>query len=88
MSHYTDPANVGPSCTYATLSNYNQVNNPQPTVARGTVIGKQVVPSWGGISYDTFGKNPNCSGYKTIGETNMGNGLSCNQQYATVACNK
>lgn len=59
-----------PSCAYNSLSNYNTGMSgiSPPTPAGVPSMNVQVVPTYGGMSYDTLtgGKNPSCQGHFTI----------------------
>lgn len=81
------PSVSGPSCSYATLSNYNHgMAMAQPRV--GDHSGFYVVPQYGGPGYGTLthGSAPSCSGYFDINNAYMSNGGNCNQQYVRKLC--
>lgn len=90
-SDTTGPSVSGPSCSYATLSHYNNdgkggvVQLPTP---KGAVSGSYVVPHYDTIGYDALqhGPVPSCSGYFNIGTAYKGKGGDCSQKYVHKLC--
>ncbi len=78
----------GPSCSYASLQNYNNASTMDVPVPRGTVTGMYVVPNYGAPGYNTLSHDsaPSCSGYFGIGNAYRNNGGGCNQQYVKKLC--
>ena len=83
----TGPTVGGPSCSYATLSHYNNGSKGmQPPRPAGTATG-YVVPAYGAPGYGTLQHGPaTCSGYPDIGDAYKGGGGSCNQKYVRKLC--
>lgn len=81
----------GPSCSYATLSHYNNGGKGAqlPVPKGGTVTGAYIVPSYSSPGYDTFSHGssvPSCSGYFDIGDAYKSKGGDCNQKYVRKLC--
>lgn len=73
-NEYNNFSHGGPSCTYASLGNYNQGMGagPMAPVPSGVPSMKyQIVPVYGSMGYDslTHGRRtPTCNGYFSIGD--------------------
>lgn len=85
----TSPTVSGSSCSYATLSHYNNGSKGmQPPVPRETVSGSYVVPSYSAPGYNTLnhGATPSCSGFFNIGDAYKSNGGNCNTKFVKKLC--
>lgn len=83
----TGPTHSGNSCSYATLSNYN--NGMQgPRLRKGDVSGSFVVPSYSAPGYMTLthGVPNSCGGYFDINDAYKSKGGSCNTQFVRKLC--
>jgi hypothetical protein len=79
----------GPSCSYATLSNYNNGSQGmQAPVPRGNVSGFYIVPAYDAPGYGTLSHDaaPSCSGYFDIDSAYRNKSGNCNQQYIRKLC--
>ena len=87
-SDTSGPSVGGSSCSYATLSNYNNGSKGmQPPLPKGNVSGSYIVPAFGAPGYATLSHDadPSCSGYFDIGAAYKSDG-SCNQKYIRKLC--
>lgn len=69
MVEYNNSPVSGASCSYATLSNYNNsFQGMRPAISPTTVGGKYIVPSYASPGYNALTKvnSGNCTGYGTI----------------------
>ena len=83
------PTVGGPSCSYATLSNYNNGSQGMnPPLRKGDVSGSYIVPSYGAPGYGTLmhGAAPSCSGYFDINDAYKNKGGRCNTQFVRKLC--
>jgi len=85
----TSPSVGGSSCSYATLSHYNNGSKGmQPPVPRGTTSGAYIVPAYGAPGYGTLmhGAAPSCSGFFNISDAYKSNGGNCNTKFVKKLC--
>jgi hypothetical protein len=75
----------GPACDYADLRKYNSNSVTVPFQGKN-VSGVMVVPSWGGMSYDSLGGMGNCGGYGTIQSAYGKDAANCQTTYRTSLC--
>lgn len=80
-----------PSCSYASLSNYNGYSRRgigRPQVIPTTVVGSNIVPNYGTIGYNalTHGSSPSCAGYFDIQSAYGKTANKCNTQYVNRLC--
>jgi hypothetical protein len=87
-NYENNPSVSGSSCSYATLSHYNNGSQGMsPPVPSSTQSGSYIVPAYGSIGYNTLTyPGQTCSGYPTIGPAYKSNGGDCNQVYDTKLC--
>lgn len=72
----------GPSCSYTTLSQYNNgARGMQVPVRNATENGVYIVPQFSAIGYNSLTYTPSCRGYPSIDTAYQSNGGNCNQQY-------
>jgi hypothetical protein len=97
MSEYNNTTVSGPSCSYATLTHYNNGSNMQvPLPAGGFAAGSivpvplKVIPGYGSSGYNTLlapSKDKSCSGYFNIQSAyGRNSGSGCGQQYIRKLC--
>lgn len=79
------PTVNGSSCSYATLSRYNNSHEMQVPRPAGTATG-YIVPTYGAPGYNTL-VHGSYGGYPDIKNAYRNNGGSCNQQYVRKLCN-
>jgi hypothetical protein len=85
----SSPTVSGPSCSYATLTHYNNGSRGMsPPVPRTTTSGYYIVPAYGAPGYNTLMHDaaPSCSGYFGIDAAYRSKGGNCNQQYVRKLC--
>jgi len=84
-------ASVGSSpCTYNTLGNYSAKAGMGPAVAKGTVVGRQIIPQYGAIGYKTLlhgDGTPSCNGYFNIQSAYGSGSGNCSTSYVSRVCN-
>lgn len=79
----------GSSCSYASLSNYNNGSKGQsPPVPATTVSGVYVVPSWNSPSYSTLMHDsaPSCSGYFSVTNAYGKGANNCSTKFVQKLC--
>jgi hypothetical protein len=86
-SEYTG-SQVGQSCSYASLSQYNRgTGGTNPPVPAGNVSGQYIVPEYSLPGYGTLTRSPmSCSGYANISNAYGAKSGSCNTKYVTKLC--
>lgn len=85
----TGSAVSGSSCSYATLSHYNNGSQGmRPPIPRGTATGAYIVPAYGAPGYGTLmhGAAPSCSGFFNISNAYKSNGGKCGTQFVKKLC--
>lgn len=89
MSEFNNTTVGGPSCSYASLSNYNNGSQGMsPPVPATTVRGQYIVPDNTAIGYNALTSTvPTCSGYRSI-QSAYGSDASggCGTKYVTKLC--
>ena len=88
-SEYNNTTVGGPSCSYASLSNYNNGSQGMsPPIPATTVVGKYIVPSYSPPGYATLtSKIPTCSGYRNINSAYGADASGgCSTRYVTKLC--
>jgi hypothetical protein len=79
----------GSSCSYASLSTYNNGSKGMsPPVPATTVSGVYVVPSWSAASYNTLSHDsaPSCSGYFSVTNAYGKNANNCSTKFVQKLC--
>ncbi len=89
MSEYNNTSVGGSSCSYASLSNYNNGSQGMnPPVPAGTTVGKYIVPDYAPPGYASISSGvPSCSGYRTINQAygTDANG-NCGTKFVSRSC--
>lgn len=92
MAHVSNDYNNmtagGASCSYSDLGHYNAGYSMGVAPVGRPSAGKQVVPQWTSISYESLsGDVMNCSGYGTITSAYGKGAGNCKTNYKSVPCN-
>lgn len=88
MSEYNNSSVKGSSCSYSSLSNYNNGSQGMRAPAPATNVTGYIVPDYQAPGYNTLSHNagPSCVGYFNIQSAYGKNGGSCGTKYVTKLC--